>query len=116
LLEFPLRTLASATLIVIACLLSGCNNKPVANGGDPAAGQAVFQSACAVCHYADKTDKKVGPGLAGIYHVPALPNGEAVTDANIERWIRNGGGMMPGFKSALNAKQMDDLISYLKTL
>lgn len=96
-------------------VLAGCAKKQVA-GGDPAKGRQIFQSACAVCHRDDSTAKKTGPGLLGLYKLPALPNGEAVTDANVERWVRNGGGLMPPFKNALTPEQMKDLLAYLKTL
>ena len=69
-----------------------------------------------MCHLADSTKKKVGPGLAGLYQSKLLPDGTPVTDENVERWIRNGGGLMPGFKSAISPEQMRDLIAYLKTL
>ena len=95
-------------------LLSACERKQVS--GNPQAGRELFQAGCAVCHYANASQKKVGPGLFGLYHLKALPNGEAVTDANVERWIRNGGGLMPGFKNAISPQQMIDLIAYLKTL
>jgi mono/diheme cytochrome c family protein len=123
-LEFPLRTLRyylplyARLLMVVFCalLLASCENKPAVVAGDPARGQPVFQSACAVCHSVAPGVKKVGPSLAGLSHMQSLPNGFSMTDANLEQWIRNGGGLMPGFKNALSPEQMRDLIAYLKTL
>ena len=116
LLEFLLRSLASFAVVLSCLLLLACNSKPAAAPpGNAAAGATVFQSACAVCH--TTTDqKKVGPGLAGLYKKSALPNAEPVNDQNIENWIRNGGGNMPGFKGILADEQMRDLVAYLKTL
>ena len=114
-LEFALRTRSILAVFVLSVFpLFGCQKKQVA--GDPAAGRQLFQSGCAVCHYANAAQKKVGPGLFGLYQAKSLPDGAAVTDTNVEHWIRNGGGLMPGFANALTPKQMRDLIAYLKTL
>ena len=103
-------------MVVSLLLLLACNSKRAAPApGDPTAGAKVFQSACAVCHTTTKK-KKVGPGLAGLYHASALPNAEPVNDQTVENWIRNGGGNMPGFKGILSPEQMRDVIAYLKTL
>lgn len=69
-----------------------------------------------MCHSTAPGVKKVGPSLAGVYELKALPSGEPVNDETLQRWIRNGGGMMPGFKNALSAEQMRDLVAYLKSL
>jgi mono/diheme cytochrome c family protein len=107
--------LSTFAAVVLALLwLGGCEKKMPK--GDPVAGRELFERGCAVCHHANATQTKVGPGLLGLYKLKALPNGEAVTDENIERWVRNGGGQMPGFKNAISPEQMRDLIAYLKTL
>lgn len=116
LLEFPLRPIASIAVVLSFLLLLACNSKPARPApGDAAAGAKVFQSACAVCHTTTK-QKKVGPGLAGLYQTSSLPNAEPVSDRNVENWIRNGGGNMPGFKGILTPEQMRDVLAYLKTL
>src|SRR5579862_4549538 len=35
--------------------------------GDAAKGKAVFEDNCAICHNADSTEDKVGPGLKGLF-------------------------------------------------
>lgn len=98
-------------------MLAGCQNKPAPPvSGDPTVGKQVYESSCEVCHLTTPGQKKVGPSLAGVYELKALPNGEPVNDKTLDRWIRNGGGMMPGFKNALSPEQMRDLLAYLKTL
>ena len=111
-----LRPFASFAVVVCLVLLCACEQKRPSGSGDPVAGRELFQRGCAVCHYANATQKKVGPGLYGLYRFTALPNGAPVTDQNVENWIRNGGGLMPPFKNALTPEQMQDLIAYLKTL
>ena len=85
-------------------------------GGDSAKGKAVFAAQCAVCHNADSTVKKLGPGLKGLFKKAKLDDGKPVTEANVRAVIDAGGNGMPPFKDMLNASQKDDLIAYLKTL
>jgi mono/diheme cytochrome c family protein len=62
-------------------------------------GAPLFEANCSVCH--NLTDEtKVGPGLAGLFNLPDLPNGQPTTDENLKEWIRNGGGAMPGIPLA----------------
>jgi len=84
--------------------------------GDAARGKTVFEGQCAVCHNADSTVKKIGPGLKRLLKKPKLVNGKAATEANVRAIIDSGGNGMPPFKDILSAAQKDDLIAYLKTL
>jgi cytochrome c len=62
-------------------------------------GAPLFEANCSVCH--NLTDEtKVGPGLAGLFNRPDLPNGQPITDENLKEWIRSGGGAMPGIPLA----------------
>jgi len=83
--------------------------------GDPAKGKAVFEK-CAMCHNADSTAKKLGPGLKGLFKKAKLQNGQKATEANIRARIEGGGGGMPSYKAMLTDQEKDDLIAYLKTL
>ncbi|MGB7760487.1 MAG: c-type cytochrome [Bryobacteraceae bacterium] len=87
----------------------------VAANGDPTKGKKVFE-ACAVCHNADSTEQKMGPGLKGLFKRAKLKNGQKVTDATVRARIDEGGGGMPGYKDMLTDGEKDDLIAYLKTL
>ena len=83
--------------------------------GDAAKGTEVFGQ-CAVCHNADSTEKKMGPGLKGLFKRDKLVNGKKVTDATVLEKINEGGNGMPPYKDLLNDQEKDDLIAYLKTL
>ena len=52
-------------------------------GGDAAKGKEVFDQNCAVCHNADSTDVKMGPGLKGLFKKGKLTSGAAVSDWQI---------------------------------
>lgn len=86
-----------------------------AGNGDPAKGKVVFEQ-CSVCHNADSTDKKVGPGLKGLFKKDKLANGKKPTDANVRAKIDEGGNGMPAYKDMLSDQEKGDLIAYLKTL
>jgi len=83
--------------------------------GDAEKGKEVFQQ-CSVCHAPDSDEKKVGPGLKGLFKKDKLTNGKKPTEANIREKIEEGGNGMPPYKDMLGDGEKDDLIAYLKTL
>ncbi len=83
--------------------------------GDPEKGKDTFQQ-CAVCHNADSTDKKMGPGLKGLFGKEKMNNGKKPTEENVRAKIDEGGNGMPAYKDMLSDEEKDDLIAYLKTL
>jgi cytochrome c len=83
--------------------------------GDAVKGKEVFDQ-CAVCHDPDTTEKKVGPGLKGLYKRDKLKNGKKVTDANVLAIINAGGNGMPSYSDMLSDTERADVVAYLKTL
>src|SRR6476659_5264330 len=83
--------------------------------GDAAKGKEVFEQ-CGVCHNADSEEKKMGPGLKGLFKHEKLVNGKKPTDATVRAKIEEGGNGMPAYKDMLSEQEKDDLIAYLKTL
>ena len=83
--------------------------------GDAAKGKAVFET-CAVCHNPDNVEKKMGPGLKGLFKRDKMANGKKPTDANVRDRIDEGGSGMPAYKEMLSDGEKDDLMAYLKTL
>jgi cytochrome c len=86
-----------------------------ADKGDAAKGKAVFEQ-CGVCHNPDSDEKKMGPGLKGLFKKDKMSNGKKPTDANVRSRIDEGGSGMPAYKDMLSDSEKDDLIAYLKTL
>lgn len=107
-----LRTIAIGAAIAAGLVGSAQQLKAA---GDAAKGKEVFEQ-CAVCHNADSTEKKMGPGLKGLFKHDKLVNGKKVTDANVRAKIDEGGNGMPAYKDMLSDKEKDDVIAYLKTL
>ena len=91
-------------------LAMGADNK-----GDPEKGKEGFQQ-CGVCHNADSTEKKMGPGLKGLFQNEKMTNGKKPTEANVRAKIDEGGNGMPSYKEMLSDEEKNDLIAYLKTL
>jgi cytochrome c len=93
--------------------------------GDPIHGKAVYQI-CMGCHSLDEDD--VGPRHRGVVgrvagtvpgyaYSPALKGSHIVWDqANLDRWLTNPQGLVPGAKMFFampNRKDRADVIAYL---
>lgn len=83
--------------------------------GDAGKGQAVFEQ-CATCHHAASAEKKIGPGLKGLFKKARMQNGRRPTEQNVRAVIESGGGGMPAFREMLTEQEKTDLITYLRTL
>ncbi len=85
--------------------------------GSAARGKDVFEKKCAICHYADSDQKKIGPGLKGLSKRGTFTvNGNKVTTEALKTWIENGDSLMPGMKDSLEPAQIKDVVAYVKTL
>ena len=79
-------------------------------------GKDLFMANCSVCHYPDRKDYKVGPGLLNLFKRPKLPiSGLPPSEKTLRKRIINGGKNMPPFKH-LKTPQVSAIIDYLKTL
>ena len=86
-----------------------------AKKGDPEKGKEVFQQ-CTPCHNADSEEKKMGPGLKGLFSHEKMNNGKKPTEENVRTKVDEGGNGMPAYKEMLSDEEKSDLIAYLKTL
>jgi len=100
-------TLSSLGLLLAAAL-------PL-SAADAKKGEAAFEN-CLVCHNADSTEVKIGPGLKGLFKREKLVNGKPVNEENVKALITEGSGAMPPFGDAISADDKDNIIAYLKTL
>jgi cytochrome c2 len=107
----------SLSLFMLGALaLAGSTSVYAQGTGDAAKGKEVFEQ-CSVCHNADSTERKMGPGLKGLFKKSKLDsNGKPVTDANVLDKINEGGNGMPSYKDMLTADEKANLLAYLKTL
>jgi cytochrome c2 len=103
-------------LAIAALFVAGMSTPLLAQKkGDAAKGKEVF-SQCAVCHDAESTNKKMGPGLKGLTKGKLASNGKPATDANVVQKIDEGGNGMPAYKDMLTTDEKTNLLAYLKTL
>ena len=83
-------------------------------------GQEVFGQRCQGCHNISSNERKIGPGLKGIFKVKShiRPDGSIHIhdDRTLRRQIENGGGGMPGMKGILSREDIENVIGYLHTL
>lgn len=103
-----------------------------AQAADPAAGQAVFQSECAICHSPKPDVNKIGPSLFGVVgrktgSVPAYKYSVANKNSNItwtpeilDKFLESPESVVPGTKMPYDGlkdpTKRADLIGYLETL
>jgi mono/diheme cytochrome c family protein len=116
--------LSSLFLSLLTCAApviatTGCKSLPPSKPAsewtpEEARGSAVFQQACAKCHYPTSTHGLHGPGLQAITKVKAMPSGAPPTDDRLTAVILHGHGTMPG--TALDDQQLNDLLAYLHSL
>ncbi len=100
-------TLASLGLLLAAAL-------PL-SAADAKKGETAFDN-CSVCHNADSTEVKIGPGLKGLFKREKLVNGKPMNEANVKALITEGSGAMPPFGDAISSEDKDNIIAFLKTL
>jgi cytochrome c len=110
-----MRVAALAMCLGVGLWAAAGPAKEKAQGGDAVRGRVVFQQ-CSMCHNSESTEKKLGPGLKGLFHRSKLQNGKKVTERAIRAQIDMGGNGMPPYKDILSSQEKDDLIAYLKTL
>src|SRR5215469_15905158 len=107
--KFKLLTCSAALLAASAPMMFSEGK------GDAAKGKEVFEQ-CGVCHNADSAEKKMGPGLKGLFSHDKMTNGKKPTEANVRAKVDEGGNGMPAYKEILSDEDKDNLIEYLKTL
>ncbi|MEE9610474.1 MAG: cytochrome c [Desulfatiglandales bacterium] len=82
----------------------------------PLTGRDLFKANCDLCHFPDRADTKVGPGLRGVFKHDRLPaTGRPTSEKTVRNQILNGGKKMPPFKH-LKEEEVSAIIDYLKTL
>ena len=114
--------MAALAAVGIACAQdSGSKSAPkkaaTSKSGSATKGKEVFDQKCGICHNADSDQKKIGPGLKGLFKRGTFTlNNSKVTEESLKTWIENGDSLMPPFKEALDEQQIRDVIAYVKTL
>ena len=107
----PIRALLTAVTLVTAGGVAASQAERIRAVSN---GERLFQQ-CSGCHSVDTSQKRVGPSLKGLFHKRELANGTPANERSIRRKIMNGGDGMPAYERIFSAKELDDLIAYLKS-
>ena len=79
-------------------------------------GAMVFSQNCAACHYTDRRDFKIGPGLKDLFLQESLYKSNwPVTEENVRKQLTDPFSVMPAYND-LPEETLDALMAYLKTL
>jgi len=93
--------------------LAACHSTPPLTDQE-AEGKHLYTVRCAHCHEEnDLALKKVPPDLHNIFKRGTLPSGAAASDAEVQRVVLSGKGMMPAFTGRFTQEQMAALLAYL---
>ena len=123
----PMRVLPIYALSLLAATGIGYFGGELVYGTKPSArevfanpaaekGAALFKRSCAVCHFPNKSETKVGPGLKGLFQREKLPiSGQPATEANVRLTLKTPIDQMQPF-DWLSEEQVDELIAFLRTL
>ncbi len=96
-------------------ILAGCHSQPALTP-QQAEGKHLYDVGCAHCHEEnDLRLKTVPPNLHGLFDHKTMPDGAPATDAEVERVILHGKGLMPSFAYQISQSQLEALIAYLHT-
>ena len=84
-------------------------------------GDELFKIRCQVCHNALTHQRKIGPGLQGVYGREAESGIGTLTEERLHQWLQNPGAIKPGTRMPKYGQMQDPLqrqavIDYLKTL
>jgi mono/diheme cytochrome c family protein len=114
-----LASVSAAMIFLSGILLAGCRSLPPSKPEaqltpEERAGEQVFSSYCARCHYPTTTHGKKGPGLQALTKIKAMPSGAPPTDERILATIQHGRGMMQPV--AIPDDELGPLLAYLHTL
>jgi len=84
---------------------------------DTAGAQLFQEQGCGQCHYVDRTELKIGPGLAGVMKREELPaSGRPATGENVRRQLIDPLQAMPSYEERLSEEEIERIIDYLETL
>jgi len=105
-------------MVVATCCLAVPVN---AFAVDAERGQEIFQARCKVCHNPLTHQRKIGPGLQGVFGREAESGIGTLTEARLHEWLQNPKSIkpntrMPKYGPMQDAEQRQAVIDYLKTL
>jgi mono/diheme cytochrome c family protein len=113
---------AVGVAMAISALIVGISllrvHLPAEDGIASAAGADLFLGqGCGQCHYTDRTETKIGPGLKDLLKREQFPaSGWSATRKNVRKQLLEPYDSMPSYADRLSEEQIQLLTDYLETL
>jgi Cytochrome c, mono- and diheme variants len=99
--------------MAVVILWSGCRSKDALTPQE-AEGKHLYDVRCAHCHEENDLElKKAPPNIHKMFSRAVLLSGAPATDAEVQRVVNEGKGMMPAFAGRFSDEQMANLLAYL---
>ncbi len=117
-----LTMLVTAVFFIISIVFGVLRNTVSTDTGKlerkPVQGAMLFkEKGCFQCHLTGSTETKIGPGLKGLFDKKELPaSGRPATEENVRTQLKDPYQDMPSFADRLTEEELEQIISYLKTL
>jgi cytochrome c len=88
---------------------------------DAEMGEKTFKKRCAVCHNPLTAQRKIGPGLQGVFEREAESGIGKLTEVRLHAWLQNPKSLkpntrMPKYGPMQDTETRQAVIDYLKTL
>ena len=99
------------SILVLALLIAA----PSAFAGGGSDGAALYKAKCAMCHGPDGAGQTT---MGKNMKLRDLRSAEVQkqTDAELAKWIADGKGKMPAYKSKMSAEDINALVAFIRTL
>jgi len=116
--KIALRSLLLLALAALACEKdrSSLSDAQLGLTAQQARGRHSYQARCANCHEAYLDKPRNGPSMKDLYKKKYLPSGAPSNDDRVRDAILLGRPNMPGYRSAMDEHEFQDLMAYLHTL
>ena len=81
-----------------------------------ASGRRSYNARCANCHEAYLDRPRNGPSMKDLFKKKYLPSGAPANDERVSDAILLGRPNMPGYRSTMDERELEDMMAYLHTL
>ena len=99
------------SILVLALLIAA----PSAFAGGGSDGAALYKSKCAMCHGPDGAGQTTMGKNMKLRDLRSA-DVQKQTDAELAKWIADGKGKMPAYKSKMSAEEINALVAFIRTL
>ena len=108
--------IAAPVVVLGLCALIGWSRNTSAYGAAGGDAKSAYNSKCASCHGRDGRARSMHARHEKARDLTTAEWQDSVSDERIYNSISNGKGKMPAFKKKLSDAQIDELVSYVRSL